>query len=174
MRYLFVFGFLLLSARTGAQVYRRSAGIRLDENSLGLSVVQRLATGFTAEALLDFRQKDMSAALVPRVHARLAGRRLNAFFGAGVHGGVVKVEASRLNPFWGVGAMVGLEYKFHILPIHISYDFRPLVQLDGHPDLFGFQSAFAIRLVRRSDKKGLGETFRKWREEVRDRLDSED
>lgn len=157
-----------------AQVYKRSAGIRLDETSVGLTAVQRLFTGCTVEELLEFRQRDLTAALVPRVHTRLLGRRLNAYFGAGVHGGWVKVDAQRLNPYWGVGAMIGVEYKFHLLPIHVSYDFRPLVQLDGHPDLFGFQSGFSIRLVRKSDKKGWKESFRKWKEDTRDWLDGED
>jgi hypothetical protein len=169
---LLIFSFL--SVLSQAQVYVRSFGVRLDESAIGLSVVQRLFKYGTVEGLVEFRQKDVSAALVPRIHTRILGRRLNAFFGLGPHAGWVKVDASRLNPYWGLGAMFGLEYKFNLIPVHISYDIRPLVQLDGHPDLFGIQSAFAIRIVKRKERKAWKEKVRKWKEDTKDWLDGED
>lgn len=164
----------LLPQIADAQVYLRTTGIRMDDQSFGLSVVQRIAKPVTVEGILDFRRRDISAAIVPRIHSRVVGRRLNAFFGVGPHAGYVKVDESRLNPFWGVGFMVGLEYKFNLLPIHISYDFRPLVQLDGHPDLFGFQSSFAIRLVNKKERKAWKEKWKKWKEDAKDWLEGED
>jgi hypothetical protein len=149
-----------------AQVYRRSAGIRMDESSFGLSLVQRIAKPVTIEGIADFRKQDISLALVPRIHGKILGRRLNYFIGAGAQAGIVKISSQKLQPFWGVGGMIGLEYKFNLLPIHISYDFRPLVQLDGHPDLLGFQSAFAIRLVRKSERKEWKEKLKKWKDDV--------
>jgi len=149
-----------------AQVYRRSAGIRMDESSFGLSLVQRIAKPVTSEGIADFRKQDISLALVPRIHGKILGRRLNYFIGAGAQAGIVKISSQKLQPFWGVGGMIGLEYKFNLLPIHISYDFRPLVQLDGHPDLLGFQSAFAIRLVRKSERKEWKEKLKKWKDDV--------
>ena len=151
-----------------AQVYRRSIGIRMDETSFGLSVVQRVLKPVTVEGIADFRKQDLSLALVPRIHGKILGRRLNYFIGAGAQAGLVKVSSQKLQPFWGLGGMIGLEYKFNLLPIHISYDFRPLVQLEGHPDLLGFQSAFAIRLVRKSEKKAWKEKLKKWKEDVLD------
>jgi hypothetical protein len=158
---------MLLSTKASqGQVYKRSAGIRLDESSFGLSLVQRLAKPITIEGIADFRKQDISLALVPRIHGRLLGRRLNYFIGLGAQGGLVKTGEQELRPFWGVGGMIGLEYKFNLLPIHISYDFRPLVQLHGHPDLLGFQSAFAIRLVCKSERKEWKEKLKKWKDEV--------
>lgn len=165
---------LLFCQRTDAQVYNRTTGIRMDDQSFGLSVVQRIAKPVTIEGILDFRRRDISTALIPRIHSRVVGRRLNAFFGVGPHAGYVKVDETTLQPFWGFGFMVGLEYKFNLLPIHISYDFRPLVQLDGHPDLFGFQSSFAIRLVNRKERKAWKEKWRKWKENAGDWLEGED
>ena len=159
--FLFLFPELIL-----AQVYRRSAGIRMDESSFGLSLVQRIAKPVTIEGIADFRKQDISAALVPRIHGKILGRRLNFFIGAGAQAGLVKISSQKLQPFWGVGGMIGLEYKFNLLPIHISYDFRPLIQLDGHPDLLGFQSAFAIRLVRKSERKEWKEKLKKWKDDV--------
>ncbi len=149
-----------------AQVYKRSAGIRLDESSFGLSLVQRLARPLTIEGIADLRKQDISLALVPRIHGRLLGRRLNYFIGAGAQAGLVKTGEQQLRPFWGVGGMIGLEYKFNLLPIHISYDVRPLVQLHGHPDLLGIQSAFAIRLVRKSERKEWKEKLKKWKDDL--------
>lgn len=157
---------LLMTQKLEAQVYRRSFGVRLDEASFGVSLVQRIAKPVTIEGIADFRQKDMSIALVPRIHGKLIGRRVNYFAGAGAQAGWVKIDSRRLQPFWGVGAMLGLEYKFHLLPIHISYDFRPLVQLAGHPDLFAFQSAFSIRIVQKAEKSAWKEKMKKWREEL--------
>lgn len=158
--------FFLVSSNLPAQVYRRSFGVRLDEASFGLSLVQRVAKPLTLEGIADFRQKDLSLALVPRVHGKLIGRRLNYFIGAGAQAGWVKIDSQKLQPFWGLSGMIGLEYKFHLLPIHISYDFRPLVQLEGHPDLFAFQSSFAVRLVLKKEKSTWKEKLRKWREDV--------
>lgn len=170
--------FLLLLAfwlQTGlAQVYVRSSGIRFDERSIGLSMVQRVCKGFTVEGILDFRQKEIEAALVPRVHSRIIGRRLNGFVGLGPQIGYVKTDPKTIQPYWGVGGMFGLEYKFNFIPIHISYDFRPMLLLDGHPDLFGFQSSFAIRIVRKSERKAWRTKLKKWKEDARDWLDGDD
>ncbi len=155
------------------QVYVRSAGIRLDETSFGLSMVQRIWKPVTAEGILEFRQKDFSAVLIPRVHSKILGRRLNAFAGIGPQAGWVKISDTRVQPYWAVSGMLGLEYKFNLLPIHISYDFRPIVFMDGHPDLFGFQSGFAIRLVKKSERKAWKEKWKKWKEEARDWFESD-
>jgi len=169
MHHMIVIIFLLLIPKSmSAQVYRRSVGVRMDETSFGLSVVQRVLKPVTVEGIADFRKQDLSLALVPRIHGKILGRRLNYFIGAGAQAGLVKVSSQKLQPFWGLGGMIGLEYKFNLLPIHISYDFRPLVQLEGHPDLLGFQSAFAIRLVRKSEKKAWKEKLKKWKEDVLD------
>lgn len=157
-----------------SQVYVRSSGIRMDESSIGLSMVQRIFKTMTVEGIIDFRQREFGAALVPRFHSRVIGRRLNAFVGFGAQTGFVKVTPTKLQPYWGVGGMVGLEYKFNFIPIHISYDFRPLLQLDGHPDIFGFQSSFAIRIVRKSERKAWKEKLRKWKEDTKDWLEGDD
>jgi hypothetical protein len=165
-RILYCFLFVLLTnSPLFAQVYKRSFGLRLDETSFGLSLVQRIARPVTIELIADFRQKDLSLALVPRIHGKLIGRRLNYFLGAGGQAGLVKNTTQEIRPFYGFGGMMGLEYKFHFLPIHISYDVRPLIQLEGHPDLFGFQSAFAIRIVLKSEKTKWKEKMKKWKEE---------
>ena len=75
--------FSLCSGYANAQVYKRSLGVRLDESSFGISLVQRLARPLTAEIIADMRQKDVSIALIPRVHGKILGRRLNYFIGAG-------------------------------------------------------------------------------------------
>jgi hypothetical protein len=157
--------FSLCIEYANAQVYKRSLGVRLDESSFGISLVQRLAKPITAEIIGEFRQKDASVALIPRVHGKILGRRLNYFLGAGGHAGLLKNNSQRLQPFYGAGVMFGVEYKFNLLPIHISYDIRPLIQLKGHPDLFAFQSAFAIRIVGKSEKSRWKEKFQKWKED---------
>lgn len=156
-----------------AQVYIRSAGVRMDANSVGLSMVQRIFKPVTIEGIVEFRQRDFGLALVPRVHSKIIGRRLNAFVGFGAQTGFVKVDSQKLQGYWGIGGMFGLEYKFNLLPIHISYDFRPLLQLEGHPDLFGFQSSFAIRIVKKSERKAWKEKLKKWREDAKDWMEED-
>jgi hypothetical protein len=166
--FVVLFFFFSRSQFVEAQVYIRSAGVRMDANSVGLSMVQRIFKPVTIEGIIDFRQRDFGLALVPRVHSKIIGRRLNAFIGFGAQTGFVKVDSQKLQGYWGIGGMFGLEYKFNLLPIHISYDFRPLLQLDGHPDLFGFQSSFAIRIVKKSERKAWKEKLKKWREDAKD------
>jgi hypothetical protein len=151
-----------------AQVYIRSAGVRMDENAIGLTMVQRIFKPVTLEGILEFRSRDFSAVLVPRVHSKILGRRLNAFIGVGPQAGWVKVSDNEVQSYWALSGMVGLEYKFNLLPIHISYDFRPIVFIEGHPDLFGFQSGFSIRLVKKSERKAWKEKLKKWREDAKD------
>lgn len=58
--------FFLISIQSAtAQVYRRTAGIRMDDQSFGLSMVQRIAKPVTIEGILDFRKQDISVAIIP-------------------------------------------------------------------------------------------------------------
>jgi hypothetical protein len=165
--FLFII-FLFWKMEAIAQVYQRTAGIRMNETSVGLSMVQRIFKPVTIEGILEFRQKDFGAVLIPRIHSKILGRRLNGFIGVGPQAGFIKVSDSKIQPYWAVSGMFGLEYKFNLLPIHISYDFRPILFLDGHPDLFGFQSGFSIRLVKKSERKAWKEKWRKWKEDAKD------
>jgi len=162
------FWFLISSNFISAQVYIRSAGVRLDANAIGFSVVQRVFKPVTIEGIADFRKNDFSLGLVPRVHSKILGRRLNAFIGFGAQAGLFTELGKEIAPYWGVGGMIGLEYKFNLLPIHISYDIRPLIQLGGSQNSFGVQSAFAIRLVKKSERKAWKEKLKNWRQEAFD------
>jgi hypothetical protein len=113
----------------------------MDDQSFGLSVVQRIAKPVTIEGILDFRRRDLSAALVPRIHSRVVGRRLNAFFGIGPHAGYVKVDETTVAAVLGfrVYGRFGVQIQ---LAAHPHFLRLPTLSATGWPPGFVWFSIF--------------------------------
>ncbi len=142
---------LLLPPIASAQLYKTTAGIRLDNEQFGLALDQKIYKQLTATAAFDARSNDLRATGLLRYHIKILGRRLNIYPGAGVHVGTYKNYGS----YHGFDLLLGAEYKLLLLPVVLSFDFQPAIHSGGsHPDWWNLQSVFSIKYVIHKQKSG--------------------
>ncbi len=149
--------FLLLAARSAAaQKYNTALGARLGGGNYGLTLQQRVASRVTLEGIAGLGQREYSGTVLGQYHFGILGPSLNYYFGAGGHVGHNKDTGN----FGGFDGMVGVEYKVAFLPILLSFDFKPTIELNGD-DYARFPTAFSIRYVFIKRKSGFLDRFRR-------------
>ena len=142
---LFVVAFFTNSAHS--QLYSLTGGLRFNESRLGLTVVKRTFDHQSIEAIANIGNAYGDLGFYYRFHKNLVGRRLNMYAGPGMHFG-----SFANNSMSGLSGVIGAEYKMMLLPIHISYDYRPMINI-GSTDKFMLQSGFSLRYVFVKSKK---------------------
>lgn len=148
-----LFIFLLSSAFLSAQSYDAALGLRLG-TEWGVTAQVRLPfvqKNFVGEAILQSSlQRDEGLfTLLGKQHRPLLSRRLNLFYGAGLHTGwnnEIDAESGQKasGPF-GVTGVVGAEMT--IGKVNLSYDFKPAVNLSGGNSVLYTQTAVSVRYV---------------------------
>lgn len=126
-----------------AQKYITAAGLRLGKENFGVTVQQRIYSKGTLEGIGIIRNREASVTVLAEHHFGLLGRSLNYYAGAGAHLGVEKNHGG----FGGVDGILGLEYKVAFLPIDLSLDVKPSVEIGHSEDWFRLPTAFSIRYV---------------------------
>ena len=146
-------GLLSFSAQlASAQKYITAAGLRLGKENFGITVQQRIYPKGTLEAIGIIRNREVSATLLAEHHFGLLGRSLNYYAGAGGHLGTQKDHGG----FGGIDGILGLEYKVAFIPLDLSIDVKPSVEISNAEDWFRVPTAFSIRYVFIKEKnKGL-------------------
>lgn len=137
--------FLCLTANISfAQSYNTTAGMRLG-TEWGLSVKQRLYESWTAEAILQTNRKKNETALTLLAvdHKAILSRRLNLFFGGGLHLPLQNTENALREDGFGVVGAAGLEFTFARL--NFTWDYLPVFIPSALS--FRMQSAMSIRYV---------------------------
>ena len=148
---------LLLAARPAtAQNYNTAAGVRLGGGNYGITVQQRVASRVTIEGIAGLGQREYSGTVLGQYHFGILGPSLNYYFGAGGHLGHNKDSGD----FGGLDGMVGVEYKVAFLPVVLSFDFKPTLEINSD-DYARFPTAFSIRYVFIKRKSGLLDRFRR-------------
>ena len=148
---------LLLAARpAAAQKYITAAGLRLGGGNYGLTVQQAVARRVTIEGIAGLGQREVSGTVLGEYHFGILGPSLNYYFGAGGH----LAHNKDTGNFGGFDGMVGVEYKVAFLPVVLSFDFKPTLELNGD-DYARFPTAFSIRYVFIKRKSGLFQRFRR-------------
>ncbi|MCC2545981.1 hypothetical protein LJY25_05955 [Hymenobacter sp. BT175] len=150
LRLLSLTGLLITaSLEAQAQKYRTAIGLRLGGKSYsGLTVQQRIGEKSTLEGLAMFNTEEVSGTLLAERHFGIFGRSLNVYTGAGAHLGA----HNKTGAFGGVDGLVGLEYKVAIIPLLLSFDFKPTIEINA-PERMRFPTAFSIRYVLIKEKK---------------------
>ncbi|RSK49500.1 hypothetical protein [Hymenobacter rigui] len=133
-----------------AQKYHTAAGLRLGKNNYGLTVQQKIFEKTTLEGLGLVGSRELSATVLAERHFGILGPSLNYYFGAGGHLGKNKDTGG----FGGFDALAGLEYKVAFVPIVLSLDFKPTVEINSD-DWARFPTAFSIRYVLIKDKSSV-------------------
>lgn len=139
-----------------AQKYVTAAGLRLGTD-WGFTLQQRLGRNLTFEGIAQSslqREELMLTGTLQR-HMPVLGRRLNLYFGGGVHKGWLSVPPTEAGPPpadpFGVTLVGGAE--FTVGRINISYDFKPAINIEGGAERFYSQSGLSVRYVLVKDVK---------------------
>lgn len=144
---------LFLPLLLTAQSYDASLGLRLG-TEWGATVqlrVPQIQKNFVVEGILhsSLQQDQGSFTLLGKQHRPLLSRRLNLFYGAGVHAGWSdELDDKTGEPVGGpvgVDGVVGLEATF--AKINVSYDFKPALNIGGGSSFLDAQTAVSIRYV---------------------------
>lgn len=156
LRLLGLFALLLtLAPRAYAQKYNTALGARLGGGNYGITLQQRVASRVTIEGIAGLREREYSGTVLGEYHFGILGPSLNYYFGAGGHVGHNKDTGG----FGGFDGLVGVEYKVAILPIVLSFDFKPSIELNSD-DYARFPTAFSIRYVLFKRKTNLLDQIR--------------
>ena len=139
-----------LAPAAHAQKYHTAAGLRLGKNNYGLTVQQKIFEKTTLEGLGLVGSRELSATVLAERHFGILGPSLNYYFGAGGHLGKNKDTGG----FGGFDALAGVEYKVAFVPIVLSLDFKPTVEINS-ADWARFPTAFSIRYVLIKDKSSM-------------------
>lgn len=138
-----------------AQKYHAAVGLRLGR-PYGITVQQTLAPRFTLEGIAGLASREVSGTVLAEFHFGILGPSLNYYFGAGGHVGRNKDTGG----YGGFDGVVGLEYKVAFLPVVLSYDFKPSVEIHND-DWARFPTALSIRYVFiKKRNKTIGERWR--------------
>jgi len=138
---------LFLCNRAAAQDYRFAVGLRLSNSSptLNSSISGKyFATDRTAvEGLISFGSRFGIGALL-EVHNSLNAPGLTWFYGGGAY-----VGFQDHNTYLGPTGIVGLDYKFPSVPVNLSIDWKPeldiIPSVNFVPDAFAFTIRFAMK-----------------------------
>jgi hypothetical protein len=139
----------LLAFGATAQKYRTAAGVRIGRDNFGVTVQQKVFERTTLEGIGLVGTREVSATLLAEQHFGLLGKSLNYYLGAGAHVGVQKNDGG----FGGVDAIAGVEYKIAFVPVVLSLDVKPSVEISNSDDWFRFPAALSVRYILIKDKK---------------------
>ena len=144
---LVLFIFAVASFQTlSAQAYKSAIGLRLSNSSptLNNAITGKyfLNESSALEGMLSFGSRFAVGALYEK-HKPLEAIGLTYFFGAGAFVGLEGGKA-----YLGPTGIIGLDYKFETLPLNLSLDWKPeldiLPRIAFIPDAFGLSARFTI------------------------------
>ena len=147
--------FLILSFSNFAQKYTTSAGVRVGTD-FGISVQQKIFKNSTIEGIFQTNlggKNDIMLTFLWEQHQKMIGKRINFYYGAGIHKGWIINNDPELNlkdPS-GISLIAGLEMTFGRL--NLSLDYKPVVNVISGDRFFESQSALSLRYVLIKSKK---------------------
>ena len=135
------------------QSYDAALGLRVG-TEWGATVqlrVPQLHKNFVLEAIIlsSLTKDEGSLTLVGKQHRPLLSRRLNLFYGGGLHAGwnnEINTETGQpFNGPKGVTGIVGLEAT--VGKVNLSYDFKPALNVTGGESILYTHTAVSVRYV---------------------------
>lgn len=139
-----------------AQDYKTALGVRLSSSAAMVNnsvSFKQFITGKTAiEALFSFGDPLALGALL-EFHKPLAASGLSYFYGAGGYISFVKntnvnTGKTASDPNFGAQGVVGLDYKFSNVPLNLSLDWKPelniVSDINFEPAAIGFTARFTF------------------------------
>ena len=138
---------MLVCERAAAQDYRFGVGVRLSNSSPTLNnaiTAKYFATDKTAvEGIVSFGSRFGIGALL-EIHNQFSTPGLSWFYGGGAYVGFQDGDT-----YLGPTGIVGLDYKFPTVPVNISLDWKPELDITPSvnfvPDAFALSVRFALK-----------------------------
>jgi len=144
---------ICLSAFANAQAYNTGIGLRVGPY-IGFTVKHFLNEKSAIEGLVSTRWKGIEFTGLYEIHNQaFKVDRLNWYFGGGAHIGFYNGdnaswgEAGKSYANFGIDGILGLEYSFKEVPINLSLDWKPAVNLTGDTGFWGDYGALSIRYI---------------------------
>jgi len=145
--------FLLAGFSIQAQDYQTGIGLRFGLAN-GLSVKHFLSDATAVEGILTTRWEGFMVTGLFQVHNQLSPQGLSWYYGAGAHLGFFGgyddhpwFDDDRDYMVLGIDGVIGLEYVFSEIPLSISLDWKPAINLSGHSGFWGDDGGLAVRYV---------------------------
>jgi hypothetical protein len=156
-----IFSLLLISgicfaSTVSAQQYKTALGVRLSSSSAivnnSISLKHFLTDRSAIEALFSFGDPLALGALY-EVHKPFAESGIQWFYGGGGYLGFVKTfnpekNKDETNTNFGAMGVIGLDYKFANIPLNLSLDWKPELNLisdiNFEPAAIGFTARFTF------------------------------
>ncbi|WP_420460530.1 hypothetical protein [Neolewinella sp.] len=144
---------LLLSLGVCAQSYDAALGLRLgtEWGATAQLRIPQIHKNFVLEAIIlsSLSKDEGSLSLLGKQHRPLLSRRLNLFYGGGLHAGwnnEIDTETGQtFNGPKGITGIVGLEAT--IGQVNLSYDFKPALNVTGGESILYTHTAVSVRYV---------------------------
>jgi hypothetical protein len=144
---------LFFSFETKAQDYSTGIGLRGGPWA-GLTVKHFLNEKVAVEGLFDSRWQGFNLTGLYEIHNRAFNTdRLNWYYGAGAHIGFYDSKHKEWGDntgsysIIGIDGILGLEYNFKKIPINLSVDWKPTLNIVGYSGFWGDGGAFSIRYI---------------------------
>lgn len=113
--------------------------------------VPQIQKNFVVEGILQssLQRNEGTFTLLGKQHRPLLSRRINLFYGAGLHAGwnndLDKETGAPIGGPVGVDGVIGLEATF--AKINVAYDFKPALNIGGGSQFLYTQTAISVRYV---------------------------
>jgi hypothetical protein len=147
---------ICLATTVSAQAYKTAVGVRLSNSAAmvnnSVSLKHFLNESTAVEALLSFGDPLAIGALLEK-HKPLSTEGLQWFYGGGGYISFVKTYIpdkgkNETNTNFGAQGVLGLDYKFANLPLNISLDWKPelnlVTDINFEPAAIGFTARFVF------------------------------
>lgn len=151
-----LFTFFACANTIQAQDYKSALGVRLSSAAASvnnsISFKQFISEKTAIEALFSFGDPVAIGALL-EIHKPLAAEGLRYFYGAGAYLGFKKTynpnkQRNESDPQLGGMGIIGLDYKFTGIPLNISLDWKPELNLvsdiNFEPAAIGLSARFTF------------------------------
>ncbi len=148
-----------------AQDYRTALGVRLSSSaamqSNSISIKQFITDKTAIEGLFTFGDPLALGALL-EFHKPLNAAGLTYFYGAGGYIGFVKTvntntQKTNSNANFGAQGIIGLDYKFSGIPLNLSLDWKPELNIvddiNFEPAAIGFTARFTFGNGQKSESR---------------------
>lgn len=147
---LIVVAAAMLSFGVSAQSYDNAIGFRGGLAS-GLTFKHMMGDKAGFELLLDSRWSGFSFTALYEIHAEaFEVEGLNWYYGGGAHAGSYRSNVN--NRYFndertviGIDGILGIEYNISEIPINVSLDYKPALNLVGYSGFWGDNGALSIR-----------------------------